>query len=310
MKLIDQDIPGPRRDYVGYGERVPKVFWPGDAKVAVSLYIEYVEGSEYSMASGDGRNEGVGEIPYNMDPAYRDLCVESVFEYGSRTGIWRLMDLLDEYEIKATVCATAVALERNPAVAERIRRSGHELCGQGWRWDEPWLLEREEERERIGRAIASFEGSAGQRPVGWQSRYSPSVSTRELLVEEGGFLYDSDAYNDDLPYFTDVAGRRHLVVPRSMSYDDARFVLPQGFGSPTDFVEVCRRGFNEFRREGAAGHPKMMSIALHARWAGQAGRTSAVREIIEAALEDGDIWLARRVDIAGWWCEHHEEFHQ
>ena len=143
MKLIDQDIPGPRRDYVGYGERVPKVFWPRDAKVAVSLYIEYVEGSEYSMASGDGRNEGVGEIPYNMDPAYRDLCVESVFEYGSRTGIWRLMDLLDEYEIKATVCATAVALERNPAVAERIRRAGHELCGQGWRWDEPWLLERE-----------------------------------------------------------------------------------------------------------------------------------------------------------------------
>jgi peptidoglycan/xylan/chitin deacetylase (PgdA/CDA1 family) len=310
MKLIDQDIPGPRRDYVGYGERTPKVFWPGEAKVAVSLYIDYVEGSEYSMANGDGRNEDVGEIPYNMDPAYRDLCVESVFEYGSRTGIWRLMDLFDEYQLKGTVCAAAVALERNPAVSKRIRQAGHEPCSHGWRWDEPWLLDRDEERERIRRTVSAFENTVGQRPLGWQSRYSPSVSTRELLVEEGGFLYDSDAYNDDLPYFTEVAGRRHLVVPRSLSYDDARFVLPQGFGSPGDFVEVCRRAFDELRREGAAGYPKMMSIALHPRWAGQAARTSAVREIIEAALNDGDVWLARRVDIADWWCEHHEEFRQ
>jgi len=134
------------------------------------------------------------------------------------------------------------------------------------------------------------------------------VNTRELLVEDGGFVYDSDAYNDDLPYFTEVDGKRHLVVPYTLTYNDGRYVLPQGFGGPADFLDVCRRGLDELRREGQAGYPKMMSIGLHPRWVGQAGRTSALREFVEYALGLGDVWFARRIDIANWWIEHHEEF--
>ncbi len=308
MQLVDQDIPGPRRDFVGYGRRPPKVVWPNGAKVAVQLVVNYEEGSEYSKAAGDERNEGLAEINYVMSPDYRDLAAESVYEYGSRAGNWRLMRLFDEYEVKATYFAAAVALERNPEVAEWIQESGHEACSHGWRWEEHWLLDRETERQHIEWAVESIEKTCGQRPLGWYCRYGPSVNTRELIVEEGGFVYDADAYNDDLPYFVEVKGRRHLIVPYTFTYNDGRYVLPQGFGSPADFFDQCRRGLDELRREGKQGSPKMMSIGLHPRWAGQAGRTSALREFIEHALAKGDVWFARRIDIANWWLEHHEEF--
>lgn len=308
MQLVDQDIPGPRRDFVGYGRRPPKVFWPNDARVAVNLVVNYEEGSEYSKPAGDGRNEGLAEINYLMSPEHRDLAAESVYEYGSRAGNWRLMRLFDEYGIKVTYFACAVALERNPEVGQWIAESGHEPCSHGWRWEEHWLLDRETERQHIQWAIESIRKTCGQRPLGWYCRYGPSVNTRELIVEEGGFVYDADAYNDDLPYFVDVKGKRHLVVPYSFTYNDGRYVLPQGFGSPADFFDQCRRGLDELRREGEAGYPKMMSIGLHPRWAGQAGRTSALREFIEYALEKGDVWFARRIDIANWWLEHHQEF--
>ncbi len=308
MHLVDQDIPGPRRELVGYGRRPPKAVWPNDAKVAVQLVVNYEEGSEYSMAAGDGRNEGLAEINYVMPAEYRDLAAESVYEYGSRAGNWRLMRLFDEYDVKATYFAAAVALERNPEVGQWIRESGHEPCSHGWRWEEHWLLDRETERQHMAWAIELIEQTCGQRPLGWYCRYGPSVNTRELVVEEGGFVYDADAYNDDLPYFVEVKGKRHLIVPYSFTYNDGRYVLPQGFGSPSDFFDQCRRGLDELRREGHAGYPKMMSIGLHPRWAGQAGRTSALREFIEYALGLGDVWFARRIDIASWWLEHHEEF--
>ncbi len=308
MRLVDQDIPGPGRDYVGYGARPPKAFWPNDAKAVVSLCINQEEGSEYSKAAGDDRNEGLAEIPYVMDAQYRDLCAESIYEYGSRAGVFRLLRLFDEYDVKTTFYSAAVALERNPEVGEWLQKSGHEPCSHGWRWEEHWLLDREEERQRIQWTIESFKQTTGQRPLGWYCRYGPSVNTRELLVEEGGFVYDSDAYNDDLPYFTEVKGKRHLVVPYSMVYNDGRYVLPQGFGGPSDFFDICKRALDELRREGHAGHPKMMSIGLHPRWAGQAGRTSALREFIEHGLAQGDVWFARRIDIANWWLEHHGQF--
>jgi len=308
MKLVDQDIPGPKRDYVGHGRRPPRVVWPNEAKVAVNIVVNYEEGSEYSMAAGDGRNEGLAEINYTMDPQYRDLCAESVYEYGSRAGIWRLMRLFDEYDVKSTFFACAVALERNPEVAQWLREAGHEPCSHGWRWEEHWLLDRETERQHIRWAIDSIEKSCGERPLGWYCRYGASVNTRELVVEEGGFVYDADAYNDDLPYFVEVKGNRHLVVPYSLTYNDGRYVLPQGYASPTDFFDHCKRALDELRREGAAGYPKMMSIGLHPRWAGQAARTSGLREFIEHALAKGDVWFARRIDIARWWLEHHEEF--
>jgi peptidoglycan/xylan/chitin deacetylase (PgdA/CDA1 family) len=308
-RLTDQDLPGPKRDLVGYGRLKPRVVWPDRAKVAVSIVVNNEEGSEYSRPAGDGRNEGLAEIGYAMDPEHRDLATESVYEYGGRSGVWRLLALFDEYAIKTTFFTAAVALERNREVAEWLREAGHEPCSHGWRWIEHWLLERETERQHIRWAVESIQETCGQRPLGWYCRYGPSVNTRELLVEEGGFVYDSDAYNDDLPYFTEVNGTRHLVVPySSFPYNDVRFVLSQGYSSPTDFFDCCRRGLDELWREGEAGFPKMMSIGLHPRLSGHAGRTSALREFIEYALAKGGVWIARRIDVARWWLAHHHEF--
>jgi allantoinase len=307
MELIDShETPGPRRDYVGYGAQPPQVRWPGDATVALNLVVNVEEGSEYSHPAGDGRNEGGAELPgWGMEDQHRDLFAESVFEYGSRAGIWRLLRLFDEYDVKATMFAAAVALERNPGVGEWIQRSGHDVCGHGWRWSEHWRLTREEERVRLAAAYESIERTCGKPPEGWYCRYSASVNTRELVVEHGGFVYDSDAYNDDLPYFVEVGAKRHLVVPYdSLPYNDARFVAGL---TPSGFLDVCRRGLDEYRREGLAGHPRMMTIGLHPRWAGQAGRTSAVRELIEYAQGLGDVWITRRADIARHWVAHHDE---
>ncbi len=307
-RVTDRDDTGPRRDLVGYGRRPPKVVWPADAKAVVSLCINYEEGSEYSIPAGDAANEGLAEINYAMPPGYRDLTAESVYEYGSRAGIWRLLRILDDFELKCTFFAAAVALERNPEVAAALVEAGHEPCSHGWRWEEVFRLSREQEREHIQWAVESITETCGERPVGWYCRYGPSVHTRQLLVEEGGFLYDSDGYNDDLPYFAEVGATKHLVVPYGNVYNDARYVLAQGYSSPSDFFDYCRRAVDELRREGHGGYPKMMSIGLHARWAGQAGRASALREFLDHLRELDDVLVTRRIDIARWWLDHHDEF--
>lgn len=299
--------PGTERDFVGYGRHIPRVRWPNNARLAISLVVNYEEGSEYNIPDGDGRNEGYGEIAYAMRPDVRDLSTESIYEYGSRAGIWRLLRLFAEYDVKATFFACALALERNPAVGEAIQEYGHEPCSHGWRWDEPWEMSVEEERERIHKAVASIEKSCGVRPYGWYTRYGPGIHTRELLVEEGGFLYDSNAYNDDLPYFVRVGEKRHLVLPYTHTYNDGRFVLSPGYSSPWDYFENCRRGIQYLWEEGET-HPRMISLGLHPRWIGQAGRTHALRELIEYALNLGNVWFARRIDIARWWLEHHDSF--
>lgn len=301
------DVPGPRRDLIGYGRHRPRVRWPDGARVALSLVLNWEEGSEQSLPAGDGRNEGLAEIPYALDPDVRDLNVESVYEYGSRAGIWRLQRMIDSFGVPITLFGSALAYESNPAVGAWVREAGHEPCSHGLRWDEPWTFTREQEAERIRQAIASIERTCGERPRGWYCRYGPSVNTRELLVEEGGFAYDSDAYNDDLPYYTEVNGSRHLVVPYTLVYNDVRYVLPPGYSDPDSFFTVCKRALDYYWDEGAT-HPQMMSVGLHARWSGQAGRASALRDFIEYALEKGDVWFARRIDVAEWWREHHESF--
>jgi peptidoglycan/xylan/chitin deacetylase (PgdA/CDA1 family) len=307
MKMNEDEIPGPRRDFVGYGRHVPKVTWPDDARVAVNLVVNYEEGSEVQM-SADGRNESIlGEMSLGLESQYRDLALESVYEYGARAGIWRLQRVFDSRSIPTTVFAAAVALERNPQVASWLRDSGHEICSHGWRWEEVWRLSRDDEREHIDAAVKSFQETCGRRPLGWYCRYGPSVHTRELLVEEGGFTYDADAYNDDLPYYTEVLGRRHLIVPYSFTYNDARFVNSQGYGGPSDFLDNIKRGFDCLWEEGES-HPRMMSIGLHPRLVGQASRAGALAEFLDYALNKGGVWFARRIDIAEWWNEHHLEF--
>lgn len=293
---------GPERRFRGYGRHAPRIEWPNGATVALNIVINYEAGSEYSHYDGLGRNEAGGEAHYPFAPEdQRDLSNESVFEYESRAGIWRLFRLLEELDLPATVFACAVALERNPEVGTAMRELGLDLVAHGYRWEEHWTLTRDEERDRIRAAIDSFIGTYGSRPQGWYCRYGPSVNTRELIVEEGGFLFDSDAYNDDLPYLVEVGGRDHLVVPYSLTYNDVQTAMPD------QLLDLLRRGLDELRREGAGGHPKMMSIGLHPRLVGQAGRTSALREFLEYALACGDVWIAGRTDIARWWLERHGE---
>ena len=294
------------RDVVGYGQYPPRVTWPDGAHVAVNIVVNYEEGSEYSFAMGDEESEKAGgESATNFPPGVRDLAMESMYEYGSRTGVWRLFRLFEEYDLNVTMFGCAVAFELNPAVAVAAREAGHDLLSHGWRWEEHWRLTREEERERIRRAVSSFEHTWGERPEGWYCRYGPSVNTRDLVVEEGGFIYDSDAYNDDLPYFKEVRGRQHLVIPYSLTYNDWNVQR-----NPYDYADFLKRGFDELWLEGERGYPKMMSVGLHPRIVGQAGRVSALREFIEHALGKGNVWFARRLDIANWWLQHHAEFPQ
>ena len=298
---------GPPRDLVGYGRRPPRATWPDDARLVVNLVLIYEEGSEYSILEGDRRNDGWGEYAPSADPPVRDLGTETHYEYGSRAGIWRLARLVEQYQIPATVSATAVALERNREVAAWMRETGHDLLGHGWRWTELWTLSWEEEHRQLLRAIDLYREILGERPLGWNSRSFPSVNTRDLLVEEGGFLYDSDPCNDDLPYFVDVGGTRLLVVPYSKTTNDARYLTTPGFASPRDFSEQCRAAMDELWREGAT-HPKMMTIAVHARWSGQPARAAALRDVLEHAAAKDGVRFMRRVDIARWWIERSPGF--
>jgi len=290
---------GPARDFVGYGRHPPQVAWPGGARVALSLVLNYEEGSERSFWAGDARNEGLGEVPRAIDPAYRDFATESVYEYGSRAGVHRLLRLFDRCGVRCTLFAAAVALEVNPEIAAWAREAGHEVCGHGYRWSEDWTVSREEEAARIRRAVASITASVGQRPVGWYNRWMPSRHTRALLVEEGGFLYDSNAYNDDLPYYVTVAGTPHLVVPYTLTYNDSHYTYGL-LGGPDDFLAYCRRGLDYLWEEGA-DVPRMMSIGLHPRLSGQAARASALRDVILYAQAKGGVWIATRTEIAAWW---------
>lgn len=304
----DSTVTGPPRDFVGYGRFPPAVRWPNGASLAISVVINYETAAEYSYLE-DGRNDSWGEYSYQIGPEVRDLGTETHFEFGSRAGIWRLARLFDRLKVPVSVGACAVALEHNPELAEWIVDTGHEALAHGYRWTENSTMTREEERDHLLRAVEVFERLTGGHPLGWYVRSFPSVHTRELLVEEGGFLYDSDACNDELPYFVDVHETPFLVVPYSKVYNDTRYLLEPTYSTPRHFYESLRAGVDYLCEEVAAGaSPKMMTVGLHERWSGQANRASAVRDFLEYALERPDVVFMRRVDIARWWVEHHREW--
>jgi len=298
-------IPGPARDLVGYNGKPPKVTWPGGARIAISLVVNYEEGSELAVGDGDGSTErGLSESAVRPWPeGKRDLAMETMYEYGARAGFWRLMQIFDEHDVKSTFYVCALALERNREAARLIREKGHDVVCHGYRWEDVTLLTREQEREHIRLAVKSIVETTGERPLGWYCRYGPSINTRELVVEEGGFLYDSDAYNDDLPYWTMVGDKKHLVIPYSIINNDSRFSSGH-FGPPEDFEEHLRYTFDRLYKEGAT-YPKMMSIGLHMRVAGHPGRARAVAKFIEYAKTFPDVWFARRIEIAKHWQENH-----
>ncbi len=291
------------RDFVGYGANPPRVEWPDGARIALSVVVNYEEGSEYSLLDGDAHRETNSEVPSPLPLDRRDLANESFFEYGSRAGVWRLMDILGQYQVNATFFCCALALERNPQVGPEIVRRGHEVFGHGYRWEEYYKMDRDAEREAIRRAVESIQRTTGQRPLGWYTRYGPSVNTRELVVEEGGFLYDSNSYADDLPYYTDVGGKRWLIVPYSLEVNDTKF-WRGGMVSPSDFYETMRNTFDRLYYEGAT-HPKMMNVGLHCRIAGRPSRSVALQRFLEHARSFPDVWFARRIDIARWWLQQY-----
>lgn len=294
------------RDLVGYGEHSPDPQWPGDARLAVQIVMNYEEGSEYSIPDGDAASEQyLTEVPgATLGPGKRDLIVESVYEYGSRAGFWRLMRLFKERNLPVTVFGAALALERNPDAARAIRDAGYEVCSHGWRWVGFQNMSEAQEREEMGRAIASLEQTVGERPYGWYCRYAPSENTRRLVVEEGGFLYDSDAYNDDLPYWVKVSGKNHLVIPYTLDVNDMKFSVAPGFTSPSGYAEYMKDAFDVLYREGKR-HPKMMSIGLHTRLAGRPGRTAALERFLDHVLKHKRVWICRRIDIARHWIAVH-----
>ena len=294
------------RDFHGYGARPPDPKWPGGARVAVQIVMNYEEGSEYAIGEGDGVSETyLTEVPgATLGPGKRDLIVESIYEYGSRAGFWRLMRMFGERSIPITVFGAALALERNPAAAAAIRAADYEVCSHGWRWIGFQNMDEDEERAQMRRAVASLEQTVGARPLGWYCRYAPSMNTRRLVVEEGGFLYDSDAYNDDLPYWTRVGDRAHLVIPYTLDNNDMKFSVAPGFTSGEGFFHYLKDAFDVLYREGKTA-PKMMSVGLHTRLAGRPGRAAALERFLDYLLEHEDVWICRRVDIARHWIANH-----
>ena len=285
------------RDLLGHAGKPPLVRWPNGAHVAVSFVVNFEEGAEFAMSEGDPFNESVYEVDHRVDGP--DPCIESHFEYGSRAGWWRVMDLFDAFNVKVTVSACGRAVERSPALAQDAIKRGHEVAAHGWRWESHADMAEMDERKAIRRTVMAIEQATGIRPIGWHTRSAASANTRRLLVEEGGFLYDSDAYNDDVPYFVTVDGARHLVLPYAFDTNDMHYQHTQRFRG-ADFADYVIAAFDWLSREGADA-PKMMSVGLHLRMIGRPGRIGALEAILDHVTKSGAAWIASRADIARFW---------
>ena len=293
------------RDLIGYGARPPDARWPQGARVAVSFVLNYEEGGEYCILHGDAHSESVlTDVGADPLPNARNLNVESNFEYGSRVGFWEIMRILRERSVDATVYAVGMALERNPEAAAEIARSGFEVACHGQRWIDYQSVAEEEERADILRNIEVITRLIGRRPLGWYTG-RPSPNTRRLVVECGGFLYDSDAYNDDLPYWVRVGGRPHLVVPHSFDSNDSRLQRGGDFATGGDFFTYCRDAFDWLYRLGNEGRPRMMTVSLHARIIGRPGRIGALVRLLDHMQRHEGVWLCTREAIARHWTLHH-----
>ena len=293
------------RNYRGYSHTPPDPKWPGGARLAVQIVLNYEEGGENSVLNGDdGAETFLSEIVNAAPvPHARHMSMESLYEYGSRAGVWRLLHLFEKYDVPVTVFAVAMALEKYPDMAEAFLQRGHEIASHGYRWINYQHAPIEVERDHMQRAIRIIKDLTGTRPLGWYTgRTSPN--TRQLVMEEGGFLYDADDYSDDLPFWVGGADQPQLIIPYSLDVNDMRFVSPQGFNSGEQFFSYLKDSFDMLYDEGA-NRPKMMSVGLHCRIAGRPGRARAVEKFLAYITAKPDVWICRRVDIARHWHEHH-----
>lgn len=293
------------RDLIGYADQVPQANWPGGARIAVQFVLNYEEGGENCVLHGDPASETflseiVGARAYE---GVRHPSMESIYEYGSRAGFWRIYKLFHERQIPLTIFGVAMALERNPRAVEAMLKADFEICSHGWRWIDYQFMDKELEREHMQRAIEIIERLTGAKPTGWYTgRNSPN--TRDLLIEQGGFVYDADDYSDDLPFWVKVQGQDHLIVPYTLDTNDMRFASPQGFNSGEQYFQYLKDAFDVLYAEGATT-PKMLSIGLHCRIVGRPARFAALQRFVDYVQQHQDVWLCRRIDIAEHWRNEH-----
>ncbi len=293
------------RDLAGYGATPPHARWPGGARIALQFVLNYEEGSENSVLHGDPASESfLSEIVAAQPFAgARHMSMESLFEYGSRVGVWRILALFRRYELPLTVYGVAMALERNPAVVDAFLAAKHEIASHGWRWINYQNVPLEIEREHMQRAIDIHKRLTGERPLGWYTGRTSS-NTRRLVVEDGGFVYDADDYSDELPWYDARFGRPQLIVPYTLDANDMRFVQPQGFNSGDQFYRYLKDSFDVLYDEGRHA-PRMMSVGLHCRLIGRPGRLASLERFLRYAANKPKVWFARRIEIARHWLKHH-----
>ena len=305
-KKIIQSLNNYPRNMTGYGQNSIHPNWPNKARVAVQFVLNYEEGGENSILHGDNSSEAflseiVGAKPYE---GVRHMSMESIYEYGSRAGVWRILRLFKEFDVPITIFAVALAIARNRELADYLVDQNYDICAHGFRWIDYQYVDEKTEREHIKDCISVLTEYLGKRPVGWYTgRNSPN--TRRLVMEEGGFLYDSDTYDDDLPYWADEleSNNKHLIIPYTLDVNDMRFASPQGFNSGDQFFNYLKDSFDALYLEGKT-HPKMMSVGMHARILGRPGRIMAMRKFLEYVKTFDDVWFCTRREIADHWYEN------
>ena len=293
------------RDLLGYGAKPPNARWPGNARIALQFVLNYEEGGENCILHGDAASESfLSEmVGAQALEGVRHMSMESLYEYGSRVGVWRILELFRRRGLPLTVYGVAMAMERNPAVVDAFLKAGHEIASHGWRWINYQYVPLRVERAHMQKAIEIHKRLTGSRPLGWYTgRTSPN--TRKLVVEDGGFVYDADDYNDDLPWYDTRYGKPQLVVPYTLDVNDMRFASPQGFNSSDQFYAYLKDSFDTLYDEGR-DTPRMLSVGLHCRIVGRPGRLAALDRFLKYVSKKSGVWCTRRIDIAQHWLKKH-----
>ena len=292
------------RDMIGYGSAGKKITWPNNSKIAVQIVLNYEEGAENCVLNGDKKSEVfLSEIIGAPSIKGRHINMESLYEYGSRSGFWRLHKLFQEKKIPITIFGVGMALEKNPEICKAIKNANYEVASHGWRWIDYQSVKKSEEKKHMKLAIKKIKEIFGERPLGWYTgRCSPN--TRDLVFEEGGFLYDSDSYSDDLPYWEIRKKKKQLIIPYTLDNNDMRFVANQGFNTGDHFFTYLKDSFDALYEEGKT-NPKMMSVGLHCRLVGRPGRIQSLKRFLEYVLSHEDVWICKRIDIAKHWIKNY-----
>jgi len=303
MKDIETNNNSYPRDMIGYGQHAKNPRWPDNAKIAVQFVLNYEEGGENNVLHNDEASESfLSEIvAAKAYKGVRHMSMESIYEYGSRSGVWRILRLFNEFNIPITIFAVAMAIARNPDLAKYLVKENYDICAHGYRWIDYQFIDEDTERKHMKKCIEIITEVLGKRPIGWYTgRNSPN--TRKLVLEDGGFLYDSDTYDDDLPYWIDgiSPNSKHLIIPYTLDVNDMRFASPQGFNSGEQFYNYLKDSFDTLYLEGETS-PKMMSIGMHARILGRPGRIMAMRKFLQYVSQFDRVWFCTRGQIAEHW---------